>query len=53
MGVPSDISHVMHPDGDSTPAMFVEVSADCKVGFATVLSQPHMHDAMARTADKH
>lgn len=31
MGVPSDISHVMHPDGQRTPAMFVEVSADCKV----------------------
>ncbi len=31
MGVPSDVSHVMHPDGHRTPAMFVEVSADCKV----------------------
>lgn len=31
MGVPSDIPHVMHPDGQRTPAMFVEVSADCKV----------------------
>ena len=31
MGVPSDIPHVMHPDGHRTPAMFVEVSADCKV----------------------
>ena len=31
MGVPSDISHVLHPDGRSTPAMFVEVTADCKV----------------------
>ena len=32
MGVPSDISHVMHPGGQRTPAVFVEVSADCKVG---------------------
>ncbi|DBA75181.1 TPA: ubiquitin-specific protease ubp14, variant 4 [Trebouxia sp. C0004] len=31
MGMPSDISHVVHPDGRKTPAMFVEVSADCKV----------------------
>lgn len=31
MGVPSDIAHVMHPDGQSTPAMFVQVDADCKV----------------------
>ncbi|KAL3143382.1 ubiquitin C-terminal hydrolase Ubp14 [Trebouxia sp. C0009 RCD-2024] len=31
MGVPSDIPHVLHPDGRSTPAMFVEVTADCKV----------------------
>ncbi|KAL3133837.1 hypothetical protein ABBQ32_008308 [Trebouxia sp. C0010 RCD-2024] len=31
MGVPSDISHILHPDGRSTPAMFVEVTADCKV----------------------
>lgn len=31
LGVPSDVSHVMHPDGQRTPAMFVEVSADCKV----------------------
>ncbi len=31
MGMPSDMSHVLHPDGRKTPAMFVEVSADCKV----------------------
>ena len=31
MGVPSDMSHVMHPDGLRTPAMFVDISADCKV----------------------
>lgn len=31
MGMPSDIPHVLHPDGRKTPAMFVEVSADCKV----------------------
>ena len=36
VGVPSDISHVMHPDGRSTPAMFVEVTADCKVSILVV-----------------
>ncbi|DBA75180.1 TPA: ubiquitin-specific protease ubp14, variant 3 [Trebouxia sp. C0004] len=38
MGMPSDISHVVHPDGRKTPAMFVEVSADCKVVLIVVRS---------------
>lgn len=31
MGLPSDISHVMHPGGQRTPAVVVGISADCKV----------------------
>ncbi|KAA6424092.1 MAG: hypothetical protein FRX49_06051 [Trebouxia sp. A1-2] len=38
MGMPSDISHIVHPDGRKTPAMFVEVSADCKVVLIVVRS---------------
>ncbi|KAL0045326.1 hypothetical protein WJX82_003857 [Trebouxia sp. C0006] len=38
MGMPSDMSHVLHPDGRKTPAMFVEVSADCKVVLIVVRS---------------
>ena len=39
MGVPSDVAHIMHPDGQSTPAMFVEVSADCKVRLVFTVKQ--------------
>ena len=43
MGVPSDIAHIMHPDGQSTPAMFVEVSADCKVRYMLTVKQCKLH----------
>ena len=43
MGVPSDIAHVMHPDGRTTPAMFVEVSADCKVHDRLTVKQCQLH----------
>lgn len=43
MGVPSDVAHIMHPDGRTTPAMFVEVSADCKVHLIFTVKQCKLH----------
>lgn len=43
MGVPSDVAHIMHPDGRTTPAMFVEVSADCKVHLRSTTKHCKLH----------